>query len=170
MNGAEKANEPKVASELLPRQTLASEYAAGFGVGKSCPPTPPRLVGSKRKPVPHLPAWKRRFGLMSSGAAEPRSWSFLHQLNSQSGGMKKSCSARVGERRTTASFSNWGAPPTSGLHPLPMSPLPVAAKMVPVESSTTIPPAVQMPLPMPGVWYTCRLVEPLVGTPPPPPA
>src|SRR5713101_6193191 len=86
---------------------------------------------------------------MMTMLAEPRSSSLVHQLLRQSWGMKESSCATVADRRTTASFSNAGVPSRLALHP-PEVPLPLVSKTLPVESSTTTPPAAQKPAPCPA--------------------
>ena len=99
-----------------------------------------------------MPDWNASVELISTGVADPRSWSLMHQLSCQSSGMNASSCARVDERRTTASFSYTGTPDWCPvwigpwLHPLAV-PLPLVSKTLPVESSTTTPPAAQKPAP-----------------------
>src|SRR5450759_2806089 len=140
----------------MPRQTLAWTYVAGFGVGKSWPSTPPMVVGSRRKPPPCFPDVNMRLGLISTGLADPRSESGVHQLDCQSLGSKKVGEVRVGLTLTTASLS---VDPEQGIA------FPVAKKTLWELSSTMTPPGAHT-LPAPeGVRNTFSELTPSVGTP-----
>src|SRR6202171_6180792 len=113
---------------------------------------PPRFFGLRRKPVPHLPDWNIRLGLIRTELVLPRSASLLHQLPCQSAGTNASSRARVADSRITALFSKTGVPSPLAAHPLPGGmAFPELMNSLPVESSTTTPPAAQNPEPDPEV-------------------
>src|SRR5438270_6214496 len=113
---------------------MALAQATQAWAANACPPMPPRWFRRRRYPLPSLPDIQTSESPTRTGEMEPRSVSPALS-EAQFDGAKKSCSRRLGERRSTEFAS---------VKREVGSPLPVATHRSP-EESTVGPPGAQIP-------------------------